>query len=120
MATVTGTDIRVRIAEDFGTMFIGKVPESALAATMESIATMPKAETAYPANGAIASILFWLHCRCNIDGGKIFEGDAFGLAVPGGSALFGDVYTDNLARLYSQTKAFSAARGSRSGATRGS
>lgn len=106
MATVTETNGRDRISQDFRIMFAGKVDEGLLDKAAESLDGSLEVESAYPANGAIASILFWLRCRCNVDGGKTFTGDAFGLAVPGGSALFGDVYTDDLDRLYADTRNF--------------
>jgi hypothetical protein len=61
----------------------------------------------YPANGSIVSLVAYLRVQVSIkDGGKTFTGDLFGLSTPGGGALFGDVYTDDLDRLYSDTTRF--------------
>jgi hypothetical protein len=47
-----------------------------------------------------------MKCQCNITNGKSFNGTSWGIAFPGGGALFGDVYTDNIALLYSNTTNF--------------
>jgi hypothetical protein len=107
MTSITETDRRVQIAQDYRKLFAGTLDEEFVNKTAEAIEAAPLAAAAvYPANGAIASMIFWLRCRCNIDNGKSFVGDAFGIAVPGGSALFGDVYTDDLNKLYSATEKF--------------
>lgn len=66
------------------------------------------ATTSYPANGNVASFIFYLQFQVNItsSGGKSFNGKAGGLTTPGGGALFGDVYTDDLNRLYESTVSF--------------
>lgn len=67
------------------------------------------AATAYPANGSLASLLFYVKAQCNINGGKSFNGSAWGVAFPGGGALFGDVYlagASDLNQLYSRTGSF--------------
>ena len=67
---------------------------------------MKSASTAYPAHGSVASLVFYLKVQVVINDGKTFDGDAWGLAFPGGGALFGDVYTDDLNALYSNTVSF--------------
>lgn len=61
----------------------------------------------YPANASIASLVAFMRVQVNIkNGGKTFTGDLFGLSTPGGGALFGDVYTDDVDRLYNNTHRF--------------
>ena len=66
------------------------------------------ATSSYPANGSVASFIFYLQFQVNItsQGGKTFNGKAGGISSPGGGALFGDVYTDDLDKLYSDTHSF--------------
>jgi hypothetical protein len=74
---------------------------------VEAAATALTAATAsYPAHGAVASLIFYLKVQVVVDGGKTFDGNAWGVAFPGGGALFGDVYTDDLNALYSNTVSF--------------
>jgi Rhodococcus equi virulence-associated protein len=42
----------------------------------------------------------------NVTKGKSFNGNAGGVSSPGGGALFGDVYTDNIDNLYANTVSF--------------
>ena len=53
------------------------------------------AENKYPADTQITS-----------EGGKHFSGNAGGLSSPGGGVLFGDLYTDDLDDLYTNTVSF--------------
>lgn len=72
-----------------------------------AVAALLAADTSYPANGSVASFVFYLQFQVTIkDGGKTFDGKAGGLTTPGGGALFGDVYTDDLNRLYAATQSF--------------
>jgi hypothetical protein len=94
---------RATIANDFSENAKGKLPDQVIDA---AVTALKAAETAYPANGSVASMIFYLRFGVTISGGESFQGDAGGLSTPGGGALFGDVYTDNLARLYSDTRSF--------------
>ncbi|MCK8495194.1 VapA/VapB family virulence-associated protein [Spirosoma sp. RP8] len=60
----------------------------------------------YPATGSVASMIFYLKFRVDVTNGKSFEGNAGGVSSPGGGALFGDVYTDDIDRLYRDTVSF--------------
>ncbi len=62
--------------------------------------------TAYPATGSVASLIFYLKFQINISGGKSFNGNAGGASTPGGGFLAGDVYTDDINRLYAKTVSF--------------
>jgi hypothetical protein len=54
----------------------------------------------------VAGAIFFLKWQVTITGGKTFDGTSGGITTIGGGALFGDVYTDDLNRLYSNTKSF--------------
>jgi len=97
------------VAEDFARQFAGHLPQSAIDSTVALLKRVSKgasATTAYPATGSIASAIIWMSCKCTITGGKSFDGDSWGIAIPGGGALFGDVYTDDINSLYANTKTF--------------
>lgn len=105
-ATSTSTEPSVSkeiIAHDFHVAMHGKMEPEKLNAALGALA----ATTArYPATGNVASLIFYLQFQCSIKGGKTFDGKAGGVAFPGGGALFGDVYTDDLERLYRDTVSF--------------
>jgi hypothetical protein len=107
MATATDTDLRAQMAKDFRSMFAGQLAPELIDRTADYVTAMPAAAAAaYAANGAIASLIFWARCTCDVNGGKSFTGDAFGAAGLGGGALFGTVYTDDINRLYADTDNF--------------
>ncbi len=90
-------------ASDFEAAVHGKMP----ADQIEAVTTaMKAATTGYAANGSIASLLFYMKIQVGIKGGKTFNGNAGGLGFPGGGALFGTVYTNDINRLYSNTHSF--------------
>ena len=63
------------------------------------------AENKYPAKTTLASAIFYIKVDTQItsEGGKHFSGNAGGLSSPGGGVLFGDLYTDDLDDLYTNT-----------------
>lgn len=63
-------------------------------------------QTAYPANGSVASFIFYFVFQVTVKSGKQFNGKGGGISTPGGGALFGDVYTDDIERLYRDTVSF--------------
>ena len=92
------------IAQDFAAYAKGKLPQPQI----DSITKSLMAETnSYPATGSVASLIFYLKFQVQVKGGETFNGNAGGIASPGGGALFGDIYTDNLANLYANTVSFS-------------
>lgn len=100
---------RSSIASDFASRMAGILPSNVLAGAKAALASQPlvaAANTAYPANGSIAAVVIWTKCQCTIKGGKTFDGSSWGIAFPGGGALFGDVYTDDLNALYANTRSF--------------
>ena len=62
----------------------------------------------YPATGTSLGVIFYARYTVNVkgSGGKSFEGNGGGIAGIGGGALIGDVYTDDLDRLYRDTVSF--------------
>lgn len=91
------------IAADFATHLQGKLPQSQI----DSITSSLRAATnKYPATGSIVSLVFYLQIQVSIKGGETFNGKAGGVSTPGGGALFGDVYTDDLSKLYANTVSF--------------
>jgi hypothetical protein len=65
------------------------------------------ATTSYPGHGSIASLIFGFKVQVELNKGKQINGWAGGIGTPGGGVGFGDVYTDNINTLYSQTVSFS-------------
>ena len=91
------------VAQDFAANAKGKLPQ----AQIDSISKSLLADTAsYPATGSVASLIFYLKFQVNVTGGESFNGSGGGLSTPGGGALFGDVYTDDLNALYANTVSF--------------
>jgi len=76
--------------------------------TIDAILTQLKANAqAYPANGAIVSFVLFTKVQVFLkDGSRSFTGYGGGVATPGGGANFGDVYTDDLNKLYAKTDGF--------------
>ena len=91
------------VAHDFRSSVHGKLEQSKVDA---AVAALAAATTTYPANGSVASLIFYLRFKVDVKGGKSFTGNAGGITTPGGGALFGDVYTDDINKLYSNTVSF--------------
>lgn len=92
------------IAHDFVSKYTGVLEQEKIDAAVSKITLTT---TSYPANGSVASFIFYLKFQVIIkNGGKTFDGNAGGISTPGGGALIGDVYTDDINRLYSDTKSF--------------
>ena len=98
-ATVSGE----QISKDVSSLLQGKVQQSSIDSSVQVLAS---SNTAYGANGSIASLIFYMKCQCTINGGKTFNGSAWGVSFPGGGALFGDVYTNDINALYANTVSF--------------
>jgi hypothetical protein len=91
------------IAHDFRNAAHGKMDKE----TIHSItSTMMAATTGYAANGSIASMIFYIKVGVSVTDGKSFQGDGGGAFTPGGGALFGTIYTDDLNSLYANTVSF--------------
>ncbi|MFC0184084.1 virulence-associated protein [Pseudarcicella hirudinis] len=105
MSVENNTISKTSLVSEVSSALQGKVSDSVIKSTAEVLAAQT---TAYGANGSIASLVFYMKCQCTItgSGGKTFNGSAWGVSFPGGGALFGDVYTDNLNALYANTVSF--------------
>lgn len=64
-----------------------------------------KTNNSYHATGSITSLLFYFELEVNCDG-DVFKGTAYGFGTPGAGALFGDIYTNDINKLYSETESF--------------
>ncbi|VAW64858.1 hypothetical protein MNBD_GAMMA11-2218 [hydrothermal vent metagenome] len=102
-----------QLANDFKEHFTGKLDEDTMKRTINTLETITepqlKAATSYGASGSLASLVLYVKAQCNINGGKSFNGSAWGISFPGGGALFGDVYladASSLDQLYSETTRF--------------
>ena len=103
METQSNPVSKETIATDFQTAMQGKLDQAQLDAAVTSLSA---ATASYGANGSVASMIFYLKFQVNVTGGKSFNGNAGGISSPGGGALFGDIYTDDINRLYSSTHSF--------------
>lgn len=105
MAQATSEVSKEIIAHDFRVAVHGKLDQAKIDAAVQSLTATT---TSYPASGSVLSLVFYLNFMVNItsEGGKTFDGNAGGVSSPGGGALFGDVYTDDLNRLYNSTVSF--------------
>lgn len=102
-----------QLIEDFKNSAAAHLSPEAIAQTVESLNRMDQtslaATTAYGASGSIASLVFYVSAQCTVNGGKTFNGSAWGVSFPGGGALFGDVYLNDassLDDLYARTSSF--------------
>jgi hypothetical protein len=110
-----------QLADDFRTLLQGKISDSLIESTVQSISGQTLAKTSaaadttpcpsYGASGSVWSMVFYMGCQCTVTGGKTFNGSVWGVSFPGGGALFGDVYLNcptcsTLDQLYSQTTNF--------------
>lgn len=95
---------RDQLVADFRQRLAGRMPPEKIDAAAAKL--QATSSSSYSANGSIASAIFYLKVQVKVSGGKTFNGDAGGVATPGGGALFGDVYTDDINALYANTKSF--------------
>lgn len=92
------------VAQQFAVSAHDKLDQKTIDKNVDSILA---ADTAYGAKGSVASLVFYMSFQVEMNsGGRIFNGKAWGVSFPGGGALFGDVYTDDLDRLYNETESF--------------
>ena len=91
------------LGEDLRASLQGVLEPSAVDSAVQSLVAT---STKYSANGSVASMIFYLRYRVDVSSGKTFEGQAGGISSPGGGALYGDIYTDDINRLYRDTVSF--------------
>ncbi|SEP43854.1 VapA/VapB family virulence-associated protein [Nitrosovibrio sp. Nv6] len=93
------------IAKDFADKMAGHLPDDKIKAAVDKITTTA---TSYPANGSVVIAIFYVKPVITITstGGKTFYGNGGGIGSAGGGAWWGDVYTDDIERLYRDTVSF--------------
>lgn len=93
-------------AKNFAAEMADKLEPEQLDAAVEALRSTT---TGYAANGSVVSAIFYLKFQVRItsSGGKTFNGDGGGISTPGAGALMGTVFTDDLDRLYRDTRSFS-------------
>ena len=98
-------ELRKESADEFRKAFAELLGEEK---TDQIIEQMLSASTAYAADGAIVSGVFWVEVRVNNwDGQDLqYTGEGGGVFTPGGGALIGAVYTDDLPGLLANTVRF--------------
>ncbi|GAB4086620.1 hypothetical protein GCM10028784_32500 [Myceligenerans cantabricum] len=105
--TVQRTDVTVdrdRIAEEFAARMTGKLEQEKIDAAVVALRTTT---ATYPATCALAGAIFYLNVQITMEqDGEQFNGDSGGFGSPGGNVMWGDVYTDDLNRLYAATETF--------------
>ncbi len=99
------SELRKQIADDFRAHWAEKLGESK---TDQIIEDLLAGDTAYAADGAIVSGIFWVQVTVNDWDGqpKSYTGEGGGVFTPGGGALIGAVYTDDLDGLLANTSRF--------------
>ena len=82
----------------------GKLEDEKLDAAVS--AARSAATPSYRTSGNVISAVFYLRFTLDLSA-KQFIGDAGGLTTPGAGALIGDIYTDDVDRLFNNTRSFS-------------
>ena len=91
------------IANDLVTALHSKLGKDKLDAAVEHIL---KTTNSYPtSNGSVICAIFYMRFTVDCQN-KAFIGNAGGIGSIGGGALLGDIYTDDINRLFSATTAF--------------
>ncbi len=100
------SDLKRQTADDFRAAFAGKFTEEKLDQIVEQL--LSEDTTAYACNGAIVSGVFWVEVTVDSWDGqaKEYQNDGGGVFTPGGGALIGAVYTDDLEGLLANTVSF--------------
>src|ERR1043165_7437193 len=92
------------IANGLATQLQGRLEQPKINAIMTALAT-PTSQV-YPANAEFISFVFYFRVYCNVNGGKGFQGNAGGAGLPTGAASAGNLFTDDINRLYQRTDGF--------------
>lgn len=106
MSTTTASVDRAQVVRDFEAAMKGKLDQEKLDA---AIRQMRAADTSYTAEAIETSVIFYMKWLVKIttSEGRNFNGNAGGFSTAGGGGSWGDVFTDDLARLYDKTDSFS-------------
>lgn len=93
------------VARDFAKNYKNKLEDDKI----EEITSQLQSDVTevYPAHGAVVSMIFYFKVQVSIDDtDDVFNGSGGGVSTPGGGALIGDVYTDDLDILLANTVSF--------------
>ena len=91
------------VAHDFATSMHGAMDQRKIDAVVKALQTP---STAYPAQGEVASLIFYTRWGITVTNGESFTGNAGGIGSAGGGGLWGDIYTDDIDALYNNTVSF--------------
>lgn len=94
---------RQAVAKEAANALQGKLDQNQVKALETNMAAWPKVASG---NVNVASLIFYQKWQVNINGGKTFNGNAGGVATPGGGVAFGDLYADNINTVYNNTQSF--------------
>ena len=101
-----GIELKNKIIEDLEKEHRGKTDDKILDDTLQK---MRASNTAYYASGSIVSIFFYAKVTLDLDGkdrSGHFEGNSYGPCTVGGGKYWGDVYTDDIDKLFEKTDSF--------------
>ena len=93
------------IAKEFEKNYKNKLEDDKIGEIV--VALTAEDSEVYPAHGAVVSMIFYFKVQVSIDDtNDVFNGSGGGVSTPGGGALIGDVYTDDLDTLLENTVSF--------------
>jgi hypothetical protein len=91
------------VAKELAGALQGKLPQDKLDATL---AALKAPATTYPCIATIICLIFYMRVAIAITGGKSFSGNAGGICLPPGGTGGGQVYTNDINKLYKDTVSF--------------
>jgi len=103
MSPENSTIHKIDASADLTALLTGKMDDHTIAEGNKALAA---ATMAYGATGSVASMILYQDFGLSVFNGKTFQGNAGGIAAPGNGALYGDVYTSDINRLYNDTDSF--------------
>lgn len=108
MKNESKTEIKKTIANEFKTAMSGKLDPKQIETAHNHL--MSDSTSCYYATGSVVSMIFYLQFQIQINDTNAgsynyytFNGQGGGISSPGGGALIGDIYTDNLDALIKNT-----------------
>ncbi|MBM9506851.1 VapA/VapB family virulence-associated protein [Actinacidiphila acididurans] len=91
------------IARDFAKRMHGTLEQDKVDA---AVGALLSPAVSYPAECIVISAIFYTHWKIVVTDGETFNGNAGGVGTPGGGGMWGSVNTNDINKLYSQTKSF--------------
>jgi hypothetical protein len=97
---------RAAVANNLQEVFKGKISDESLAGMKKNVTAAFK--NSYYATGSYICALFYFRITIDLTSPvtKQFVGNAGGIGLPGGGGMWGDIYTDDLNALISNTVSF--------------